>query len=220
MASIQSKRGGRKLNVQVSDAIVSESVSLPVREVVAVVSPVIVGASTLSPEAKVLSNVEEFMDTGIKGAILEVCTEKKATSINKESGATEFTSFCLTYLYYCMMRDQISVLAQEHARSCLTGRKAKATAKDLAAANVFNQVVVLSFTEEDMFTLMGYCKSEKQMKFWKMLWFSFMKQIETNLKTAGYVGKLKFPKYFFKEVEAAFNSQPPPTPSVFLCGTE
>ena len=130
-----------------------------------------------TPAQKVVEEIEDFLVSAIREAIVDVCKEKNVTSTNKETGREEHTSFCLTYLFYCLMKDQILLAGGEYANNYFNTSQSKrgkggvVNAKDLSGANVLNQILTLSFSEEDLRALVAYCRIEKQLKYWKLLWY-------------------------------------------------
>lgn len=161
-------------------------------------------SSTKSPESALMVVVDDMLETCVFGAIEEICREKNVmTKENKDAETGEYTTFALDYLYKRLLLDQLTDSARLHAESKLKNKK-KPTAKDMTDANFLNFKIKLNFGEGQLEQLVGWCKSEKQLKFWKMLWFSWMARVNLNLKLRGVTGSISFPRDFYKQVDAMY----------------
>jgi hypothetical protein len=139
-----------------------------------------------------------------EGAIRSLCEEMKVTQKDKETGEERFTTFCLDYFYKKLMRDQLVEGIREFLHEKLGKKKSKATLKEISAATLFNYKIEMCFEQEDMEQLLYWCRSEKQLKFWKKLWFSYMQKVNTNLQGKGYKGCVRLPTGFYKAVEELY----------------
>lgn len=158
---------------------------------------------TKSVESQLVVQVDEMLETCVYGAIEEICREKNVmTKENKDDETGEYTTFALDYLYKRLLLDQLTDSARVHAAKLKN--KKKPTAKDIADANFLNCKIKLNFGEGQLEQLAGWCKSEKQLKFWKMLWFSWMSRANLNLKLRGLTGSISFPRTFYKDMDALY----------------
>jgi hypothetical protein len=162
-------------------------------------------SSAISSENVVMFTVEDILAVCVFGAIEEVCREKNVTTKeNKDSlEPGEFTTFALDYLYKHMLADQLVTAAREHASIKLKNKK-KPTAKDMTDANFLNRKITLNFDDAQLEQLVAWCRSEKQLKFWKMLWYSWIVKVNINLKMRGLTGSLSLPRNFYKNVETLY----------------
>jgi len=141
-------------------------------------------------------------------AIEELCKANDFTSKNKKSGQTEYTTFALTFLWRRIIKDKI----EEDIKVLLTtqlGNKSKAGSRDVSNATLFNTQIVLDISKEDLDGFTLYCKSEKQLKFWKMLWYKYLAHVRNNFKLNGYAGNISFSNSFYKDAEQSFKDTHP-----------
>jgi hypothetical protein len=159
--------------------------------------------ATKSIESQLIVQVDEMLESCVFGAIKEICMEKNVvTKENRDDETGEYTTFALDYLYKRLLLDQLSEGVRVHATKLKN--KKKPTAKEIANANFLNLKINLNFGEGKLEELVGWCKSEKQLRFWKMLWFSWMARVNLNLKMRGLTGSISFPRDFYKQVDALY----------------
>jgi hypothetical protein len=157
-----------------------------------------------APELVLMGVVESMLEECVFGAIEEICKEKNViTKENKEAESGEYTTFALDYLYKHLLEEQLLESARIHADSKLKHKK-KPTSKDIVEANFLNFKIKLNFVDGDLERLVGWCRSEKQLKFWKMLWFSWLARANLNLKLRGVTGSISFPRDFYKRAEVLY----------------
>lgn len=142
--------------------------------------------------------LDEVWNQGMESA----CIKMNAGGINKKSGQFENQNFCLSYLYRKIFRPKLleDVLRVLREKFGTRKRTKNATEKETEAAKIYHRKVVLHADPDEMNKYIGYCKSEKQMRFWKALIYKCFEGIEEELRKKGYVGRFVLPKKFYNNL--------------------
>jgi len=162
------------------------------------------GAPKRTLEESLFEGLETMVEEEIEGAIVQVCTEMGVTQKHKETGVEENTTFCLDYFYKKMIKDQLLTGAREFLGEKIGKKKTKATIKEVSEATIFNYKIELAFEEKEVEQFIFWCRSEKQLKFWKKLWYNFLSKVNSNLKLKGYKGSIRYPKGFYAAVDEVY----------------
>lgn len=157
-----------------------------------------------SLEESLYEGLAQMVEEEIEGAIVQVCTVMDVKQKHKDTGVEEFTTFALDYFYKKMIRDQLLEGTRELLAEKIGKKKTKASMKEVSAATLFNYKIELSFSQDNMEQFIFWCRSVKQLKFWKKLWFSYLSRVNNNLKLKGYKGSIRYPEGFYAAVEELF----------------
>lgn len=162
------------------------------------------GAPKRTLEESIYEGLETMVEEEVEGAIVQVCTEMGVTQKHKETGVEENTTFCLDYFYKKMIKEQLLTGVREFLGEKIGKKKTKATMKEISEATIFNYKIELAFEEKEVEQLIFWCRSEKQLKFWKKLWYSYLAKVNSNLKLKGYKGVIRYPKGFYTAVDEVY----------------
>ena len=154
-------------------------------------------------EDTVFLTLEDSLDKFVgEGAIMKVCKAENLLKRDKNTGEEELGSFVLDYFYNQLVKEDLKVAIFNMLHDRLGKKKSKPTPFEISEATLFNTKISISVDEEAFQKLLGWCKSERQMKFWKMLLFKWLEAANSLLKKEGhYRGQIRFESGFFKRID-------------------
>ncbi len=172
-----------------------------------------VGGGDMGGKAKALS-MEDSIYMGLVEVVEEIvgplsisalCKELDVKQKNKKSGEEEYNTFCLDYFYHKMVKENLLEAVRDMLHDKLGKKKTKASLFEISSATLLNYKVDISVDEEELERLIAWCRSEKQLRFWKLLFFKYLQKVNERLVSIGnYRGSFSYSPGFFKLLESLY----------------